>query len=521
LIQHLNFRIGDIKLFISNALNIIQKVYPQFDYHDLDNNLRDFLQELRDDIYVLIEYPYVDKAFRDSYYLHYSSRHEAFPRDTVRVSLFSVKISNDIFKPNFNYSKLLNEYLGFFIIRPTKSSMLGRNYINPKAFKKNNFVTCLCRITTSLFGIPFFVDAFPHSTQDRIVSTCAETSVWSIMEYFGNKYTEYSPVLTSKITKVINDTFYQRSLPSNGLTALQISSALKAFGFSTRIYSKKSKGGDLEEKILFRTISDYVESGIPVVIAVTGENVGGHAFLLTGHAEIDLDSLVIPDKVYSTDNEYSFKIDDKNVNIFDSADFSKLYISVDDNQKVYSPIDLKKPLEGYIDSRFHSCEIKSAIVPLQNRIYMESKIARRLAIELFKDRIYGIKLEELNSLDERWIFRLLLTSARSLKKSLRRIHQSGDPNVSEWLLKSHFPRFLWIAEFARESIFRTEQVEVRYILDATGDESPNSLLFAQFPKRFAFFKGKKNDVDWLSSEKEKFDLYRNNLKGKWNQWNSN
>ncbi len=210
----------------------------------------------------------------------------------------------------------------------------------------------------------------------------------------------------------------------------------------------------------------------------------------------------------------------KNLFFSVSADFAKDFISVDDNKRVYHALDLKKPLAQYSDSKFHNGAIKSVIVPLQNRIYMESKTARKLMFELFQDSTYGIKADEIVS-KESWIFRLFLTSTKSFKKRLRETNENFDKQVDLFLLKSHFPRFLWIAEFSRESRFREGKGEIRYILDATGDDTPDSLLFAQFPKRFAYFSTQKNDVNWLTSNAETFDLYRNNLKGAWNQWNSN
>jgi len=515
--EHLTYGAYPLKVIRDSFLKLTSKAFVNLGVAEIDDKLREFLESLDDSLYVIVEYPYVDKVYRDSFYSHYASKHSELPRHALRISLFGTEISKeDIFDPN-KIKEIRKSYLGYFVIRPTKASLLGRNYISPKALKDQNFVTCLCRISTSVFGIPLSVDAFPHSTQDKIVATCAETSIWSIMEYFGNKYSDYSPALTSKITNVINETFYQRSLPSNGLTALQISSALRAFGFSTRVYRK---GNETDVDSLYRTISDYVESGISVVIAVTGDGMGGHALLLTGHSEIDLKTIKLIKPLEGIGNKGKIQVFNKELLFFDSADFAKDFISVDDNKRVYHALDLKKPLAQYSDSKFHNGAIKSVIVPLQNRIYMESKTARKLMFELFQDSTYGIKADEIVS-KESWIFRLFLTSTKSFKKRLRETNENFDKQVDLFLLKSHFPRFLWIAEFSRESRFREGKGEIRYILDATGDDTPDSLLFAQFPKRFAYFSTQKNDVNWLTSNAETFDLYRNNLKGAWNKWNSN
>ena len=42
-----------------------------------------YFKALREDISVLIEFPYVDKLFRNSYYHYFSSKHCHFERDSV------------------------------------------------------------------------------------------------------------------------------------------------------------------------------------------------------------------------------------------------------------------------------------------------------------------------------------------------------------------------------------------------------------------------------------------------------
>ncbi len=461
---------------------LITKVFPELTISKIDDKLNEFLTSLKKDIYIIFEFPYVDKSYRDSFYSHYSSRHSDLPRNAVRISLFDTEVkTEDIFESK-KIVEIQKSYLGYFVIRPTKSSLLGRNYISPKALQDQDFVSCLCRISTSVFGIPLTVDAFPHSTQDKIVATCAETSIWSIMEYFSNKYSEYSPALTSKITHVINETFYQRSLPSNGLTALQISSALRAFGFATRVYSK---GNEKEVGGLFRTVSDYVESGIPVVIAVTGDRMGGHALLLTGHTEIDLKKVKLTKPIEGIGDKGKIKIFNKELLFFDSADFEKDFISIDDNKRAYHPLNLKKPLSHYGEPKFHMGEIKSVIVPLQNRIYMESKTARELMFQLIQNPTYGINESEIMN-DEPWIFRLFLTSTKSFKKRLRDTQAKLESELASLLLKSHFPRFLWVAEFARESKYRNKEGRNSLYLDATGDDTSDSLLLQNTQRGLPF-----------------------------------
>ena len=67
------------------------------------------------------------------------------------------------------------------------------------------------------------------------------------MEYFGNKYPEYKPVLPSKIVEVLQKLSAERQVPSTGLNIQQMAYALKEFGFGTKIYGKKEFGEDFKK----------------------------------------------------------------------------------------------------------------------------------------------------------------------------------------------------------------------------------------------------------------------------------
>ncbi len=104
------------------------------------------------------------------------------------------------------------------------------------------------------------------------------------MEYFGNKYSDYKPVLPSKIIKTLNNVTTERQIPLKGLNISQMSFALRDYGFGTRIYSRDDYGQDFEW-----LISCYIESGLPVIIAMDNRPKGniGHALLAIGHETID------------------------------------------------------------------------------------------------------------------------------------------------------------------------------------------------------------------------------------------
>jgi hypothetical protein len=68
-----------------------------------DHSLGLLRQSLSDNVqYMLLEYPYVDKDFRSTYYSDFSKRHKKIDRNSYRVHLFGKE-----------------EYFGFFTLRNT------------------------------------------------------------------------------------------------------------------------------------------------------------------------------------------------------------------------------------------------------------------------------------------------------------------------------------------------------------------------------------------------------------------
>ncbi|RZM19015.1 MAG: hypothetical protein EOO88_39235, partial [Pedobacter sp.] len=108
-----------------------------------------------------------------------------------------------------------------------------------ESVKQDNFLCCFTNLQATVLSNKFKVQGFPHSSQDGHTITCAETTIWGIMEYFANRYTEYKPVLPSNISKIIQKISFKRTFPSEGLTAEQVTYAIRELGFGAMIYSRK------------------------------------------------------------------------------------------------------------------------------------------------------------------------------------------------------------------------------------------------------------------------------------------
>lgn len=165
--------------------------------------IENFIKNLKDVTFFVIEHPYVDKVYRDSYYYYFSSKLNYYPRDCIKVSIFAKTITIDDFYSVEKQQELQDNYRGFFVIRPTYPALFGRSIIDKRALKNNEFLITESEFNTTCNGLKFYVKGFPYSSQDSETITCAETSLWGVMEYFSHRYAEYKPLLPSKIVDTL------------------------------------------------------------------------------------------------------------------------------------------------------------------------------------------------------------------------------------------------------------------------------------------------------------------------------
>lgn len=83
---------------------------------------------------IAIEQKYVDRIYRDSYYMHFSGKHSNYDRYCKRLFLFSGNVFEDETGKRFtdiNVKKLQEKFVGTVVIRPLKEGKIGRALISP------------------------------------------------------------------------------------------------------------------------------------------------------------------------------------------------------------------------------------------------------------------------------------------------------------------------------------------------------------------------------------------------------
>ncbi len=476
--------------------------YSEMVYSDY---LHKHVDQLIDSTWVLIESPYTDKVYRDSYYTYFSSKLSAYAKDCLRLSFFDGEIKSDNFTTEDGYKNLQGRYLGFIILRPTDPNIVGRSAISPKAVKNNSFLCLTASIHATSNSLKFFVDAYPHSSQDIETITCAETTLWAIMEYFGNKYPEYKPVLPSQIINALKRVSAERQVPSKGLNIQQMAYALKEFGFGTKIYARQEFKGEFSK--LFST---YIESGLPLIVAMENIKFGGtiaHALLCVGHEKItdaDIDGLAA---TVETNATIQTQLQQGGISLYDNDDITKKFVFIDDNLPVYQLNRLSSPATHYPDAAWHNCEISYFIVPLYPKIYLEAFEAKSFFKKLLLESF------TINNGEEIFI-RFFLTSSRSYKNSLA-LNSSFDTTMREMILEIPMSKFLWIGEISTKTLIKQRKANGLVIIDATEANplSLKALVIAAYKGDYIAYSATDKCLSKNSLPLGDFNIFTNNLKG--------
>lgn len=468
-----------------------------------DRIINPHMERIRPNCFIVAESPYIDKVYRDSYYNYYSSKLSQYKRDTIRISIFDEEVIHEDFRDEDSIRRIAGHYLGFIVIRPTEPALIGRNVIAPKALLTNGFKICNAKFQATTNSVKFEVDGFPHSSQDSETISCAETSLWALMEYFGNKYSEYKPVLPSSILKTLKQVSSERQVPSKGLNIQQMSFALKKYGFGSRIYSRQQyhySFGNL--------LSCYIESGIPVVIAMENSSpvIIGHALLCIGHEHI---------KDIDIDNAMEAKLDirltgiklGKNIQLYDYDDINKSFIFIDDNQPSYQIAELDKPAIHYPNPVWHTCKITYFIAPLYPKIYLEAFEAKNFFIRFIL--LGPSPISDGSNI----LIRCFLASSRTFKDSIAR-NKTMIEDLQGLILETSMPKFIWVAEMTDKDLLKNREAKGLIIVDATeaNVKFNKPLILAAYDNNIICYEQSSGNLENYSIPLHNFCIFDNNLK---------
>lgn len=504
-------------------------------------------------ITIICELRYIDKMYRDVYYIYLSHLHFDVERYCQRLSLFRGTIPLENFFDSDCHIDLQERFLGTMVIRPSYNHSieytLGRTLLNPYKLERPFRYIRTAQYKATILGQTYVVEAFPFSNQHGDVLRCAETSVWSLMEYYGTRYENYRVVLPSTISNWASKELPERSLPSDGLTYSQISSLLKTFNFEPRIYErdaygnaiknskeessnkvledkgthklsdqkngkeyvnpeignvhllefvtqteieaekfavqrdeeikkilqkeyaenekKMQKNGELRKVSLHNLFHYYVESGIPLIMAVCNSRKDiHHSIVIIGHDERS------PYK-QTKENIRGEKFKYGALTMIDSSSLYTRYITVDDNQYPYR----SEQFDQF--SITQNCKVEAFIVPLYRHILLDAEAAVSIIETIYKNSVGLLEttLEQLkeeegekikyqeNSIDNPIVLRYYLTTSRSFVNFRNRDTEYLEEKL--FYNMTAFPKFIWVGEYSTLELYCRGKILGEIIVDAT------------------------------------------------------
>lgn len=460
---------------------------------------------------VVIEKKYVDRTYRDSYYMHFSCKHGEYSRFCKRLFVFEGNVFEDAIAEKFSdldEGKLQKRFIGTIVIRPLREGKVGRCLINPYFVidKKNTYLR-YAKYSATIYGMRFQINAFPFSMQDGETTTCAEITILNLMDYFGRKYPEYKSILPSEIAYIVEKNDFERTLPTRGLKYSTITKVFSEVGFYPRLYGKNVFADMSQFK---RVMHYYIESGIPVAVGAKVDEKTKHSIVCIGHGKINYED--IGKKIYAVYDT----IMGNYIWIVDSADLCKNYITMDDGRVPYENSEWKteifhdvKKVDKYMLGNY---EPEMLMVPLYKRMFLEAQDAYDICTSALASSEVGIQkfYPEIGTKENPVVIRLFMCSSRNYKQ--RRISNFSSKNmeVREIYNVLRLPRFVWVCEIYDKSGYCEGKAQGEIVIDATSspDDGTKSVLLFHYPYYILSCQRNFENVGRLFDRDEMFEQVR-------------
>ncbi len=473
-----------------NLLNLIKSKWTDVRiFLDLIDNLREDIQEIT----IAVEDNYIDRDYRDSYYMHYSEEHSETCRFCSRLLFFNGNYYNELDKVRISqrtFKKLERAFIGSMVIRPIVGCAIGRTLISPFFLSSlNNSYIRWTEYTIYYRGYRFIIKAFPFRMQDMVTTTCAEITLMNIFDYYSKQYVDYKYLLPSDIYQICKRQHNDRVIPTEGISYDVISRIFYESGFAPKLYiiSNKKKKNVFNNVRPIEMLDYYVESGMPVAVGLDYGTIG-HSIVCIGHGACTYNlSEVTPENTRPMKDDGIFYIN--------SANLHKEYIFQDDSEMPY--ITRKKSEEDKDaliigSSSPKNIKVNCIVAPLYRRMYMDANAAKKVVLSILRHPTYTpypIKISDDRSkpgqtADNPIVFRLFLASSRHFKES--RLKSIND----NWLYDLHqeipLPNFIWVCELYSKQGYIDKKPFGEIVLDATSPAQENSFdscLLICYPER--------------------------------------
>ncbi|RVU31572.1 hypothetical protein [Neptunomonas marina] len=263
--------------------------FPDIVKKDQVNYIFNYLGDL-DAESILLEADYVDKDYLEDYSNYYVKCFNGYGPRCARLHFFDKKIDHSVIDKVIDSNcedkvRLLQEsYLGFIVVKPLPKTFIGKTCLKQyPAFKEEENIRCILSkpYEVNLFGVRLSIDSVAFQEQDRVLSACATTAIWSSLHALSWSNVRDIPSCGDITANAINHVAGSSNrFPNNGLTNKQILRALDVEG----LRHHRVDVHNLSIDVFMRSIRYHLDSGLPIILGAEIYSIGDELKHIGGHA---------------------------------------------------------------------------------------------------------------------------------------------------------------------------------------------------------------------------------------------
>lgn len=393
---------------------------------------------------IIVEDSYTDRDYLEDYAAYYARCHDDYKKRCARLHFFGSKFDNKLIDrvldgDNAAVKELQSSYLGFVVVKPLPSTVIGRTCLVTYGNKdRDRSFSPTRKYKVHLLGIELRVTSLAFQEQDTDVAACATSALWSMFHATGLLFQHHIPT-PAEITKAATASQrpVTRTLPaSDGLSAPQMADAIRSVGLEPLQIGVKNLD------ILKISACAYLRAHIPCVLL--GEVVDGnpkvhsrgfHAITLVGFST----PTGVPQPFGPSDT------------LFASTTIVRLYAH-DDQVGPFARLKFDRKISGAVHTSYRDSNKKIGsvffepsilLVPLYHkvRVPVSSIISTLVALDDWIEMARGAKIVPLAKRIE---WDLFLTDNATLKADIY-LDSYIAPDFRRKALLEDMPRYIWRA----------------------------------------------------------------------------
>ncbi len=440
---------------------------------------------------VLLEPEYVDKDYLEDFKHYYVKCFGNNGFKSARLHFFSQELDHQKMTEYLaqgdldGIQALQDSYLGFVVIKPLTKTFIGKTCLKtyPSVNQPDGRKRCLTRdYSVDLFGIPLKVMSVAFQEQDKVVSACATTAIWSSLHAMHWKNVREIPACSEITTNALNHiNGSSNSFPNRDLSNKQI---LRALDFEKLKHHTADISGYSAE-YFFTMVKTYIDSKIPLILGADvyvkcGEELNrldGHAITIVGY------------KAIAESKHRAVYVHDDRLGPFARAAFVELNEEQVEGDVKWGLELQEKDDSGEWKNPHEVLVLNSLIIPAPHKVHLPSSFASKTCdyiLSGYDDMLNNIAAihgeSAVNERRSKLTFDVALSEISDIRQQLfnQKYYTGQDSDFLQKekvkFLTGSYARYQWVASFK----FDTEPI-FKVLFDATDIPQGNavSALFVQ------------------------------------------